>query len=171
MFPLLVLWANLHGSVTLGAAMAVIYGGLLLIEGFRAQRWRGLAHRRGLAFLIGGPLCLLITPYGLSIIDYYRATLFNPEFSKLVTEWQPVTAYMILAVPLLLLIVGTVWAIGRSGSQDAGIRPARADRARARRDLRRAEHHLVRSGGDDAASDDDHRSGAPQAPCATPHSS
>ncbi len=116
-FPLLVLWANLHGSVTLGAAMAVIYGGLLLIEGFRAQRWRGLAHRRGLAFLIGGPLCLLITPYGLSIIDYYRATLFNPEFSKLVTEWQPVTAYMILAVPLLLLIVGTVWAIGRSGSR------------------------------------------------------
>jgi hypothetical protein len=114
-FPLLVLWANLHGSVTLGVAMAAIYGLLLLLEGFRAQRWRGLAHRRGLAFLIGAPVCLLITPYGLSIISYYRATLFNPEFGKLVTEWQPVTAYTILAIPLLLLIVGTIWAIGRSG--------------------------------------------------------
>ena len=114
-FPMLVLWANLHGSVTLGVGMAVIYGALLLVEGVRARGWGGLAHRRGLAFVIGGPLCLLITPYGLSIIAYYRATLFNPEFSKLVTEWQPVTAYMILAVPLLLLIVATVWAIGRSG--------------------------------------------------------
>jgi MFS family permease len=114
-FPLLVLWANLHGSVTLGVALAVIYGATLLVERFRAVRWRGLAHARGLAFVIGAPLCLFITPYGLAIVSYYRSTLLNPEFSKLVTEWQPVTAYTILALPFLALVVVTIWAIGRSG--------------------------------------------------------
>ncbi len=116
-FPLLVLWANLHGSVTLGVALAAIYGATLLVGRFRALRWRGLAHARGLVFVIGAPLCLFLTPYGLAIVSYYRSTLLNPEFSKLVTEWQPVTAYTILAVPFLALLVITIWAIGRSGSR------------------------------------------------------
>ncbi len=114
-FPMLVVWANLHGSVTLGAGIAFLYGACLLATGFRTKRWAGLRNRRGLAFVIGSPLCLLATPYGLSIISYYKATLFNPEFGKLVSEWQPVTAYMVLAVPLLLTIVGTIWVLGRSG--------------------------------------------------------
>ncbi len=116
-FPLLVLWANLHGSVTLGVALAVIYGATLLAARARALGWRGLAHARGLMFVLGAPVCLLITPYGLSIVHYYRATLLNPEFSKLVTEWQPVTAYTIIAVPFLALVVITIWLIGRSGSR------------------------------------------------------
>jgi MFS family permease len=114
-FPMLILWANLHGSVTLGAGIAFLYGACLLGRGFAARRWAGLLSRRGWAFVIGAPLCLLITPYGLSIVSYYKATLFNPEFGKLVSEWQPVTAYMILAVPLLIVMVGTIWALGRSG--------------------------------------------------------
>lgn len=114
-FPLLIVWANLHGSVTLGAGIAVLYGLCVLGEGYRINRWRGLLSRRGLAFVIGSPLCLLITPYGLSILTYYKATLFNSEFGKLVSEWQPVTAYMVLAVPLLLVIVGVIWTLGRSG--------------------------------------------------------
>ncbi len=117
-FPMLIVWGNLHGSATLGAGIACLYGACVLGAGVAvrpAKRWRGLLDARGLAFLICSPLCLLVTPYGLSIIDYYRATLFNPEFGKLISEWQPVTAYMVLAVPLLLVIVGIVWALGRSG--------------------------------------------------------
>lgn len=118
-FPLLVLWANLHGSVTLGVALAMIYGGTLLVARFRAVRWRGLADARGLAFVLGAPLCLFLTPYGLSIVGYYRSTLLNSQFSKLVTEWQPVTAYTVIAVPFLALVVATIWMIGRSGSRTA----------------------------------------------------
>jgi len=114
-FPLLIVWANLHGSVTLGVAMSVVYGATLLWQSCRDRGWLGLLHRRGLIFVIGSPLCLFATPYGLSIIRYYRVTLFNSEFSKLVSEWQPVTAYMILAVPLLILIFGMIWTLGRSG--------------------------------------------------------
>jgi hypothetical protein len=113
--PLLVVWANLHGSVTLGVMCAMVYGTLLLVNGFRRSGWRGLAGRRGLVFLIGAPLCLFINPYGFSIVDYYSVTLLNPEFGKLVTEWQPITAYTIIAVPFLLLVVATIYMLGRSG--------------------------------------------------------
>jgi len=114
-FPLLILWANLHGSVVLGVGLGVLYGALLLAASARARGWRGLAHRRGLVFLIGAPLCLLATPYGITIVDYYRGTLFSSTFGKLLSEWRPVTTYTFLAVPFLLLVVGTIWAIGRSG--------------------------------------------------------
>ena len=114
-FPMLVVWANLHGSVTLGVGIAVIYGVTLVASGYRSFGVRGLAAPRGLAFVFGAPLSLLATPYGLSIIHYYRVTLFNPGFAKLVTEWQPVTSYMLLAIPLLILILGIVWMLGRSG--------------------------------------------------------
>lgn len=114
-FPILIVWANLHGSVTLGVAIAVIFGLTTLVDGYRQHRVRGLMNLKGLAFLLGAPLCLFATPYGTAIVHYYRVTLFNSDFSKLVTEWQPVTSYMVLAVPLLILIFGTVWALGRSG--------------------------------------------------------
>lgn len=114
-FPMLVVWANLHGSVTLGVGVAMLYGGCVLAGEVRSRGLRGLFNGRGVAFVAGSPLTLLATPYGLSIVHYYHATLFNREFGKLVTEWQPVTSYMILAVPLLLLIGATLWTLGRSG--------------------------------------------------------
>jgi hypothetical protein len=116
-FPILVLWSNLHGSVTLGAGMAVLFGLVRLGEGAHAAGWRGLRDAKGLAFTFLAPLCLLLTPYGGSIVSYYRSTLFNPAFGKLVSEWGPVTNFMILAVPLLLLIVATIWLLGRSGAR------------------------------------------------------
>jgi len=116
-FPILLVWGNLHGSVTLGVMCAMLYGVLLLFAGFRCERWRGLANRRGLVFLLGAPLCLLVNPYGFSVVDYYSATMLNSQFSKLVTEWQPVTNYTVIAVPFLLLAVATIYLLGRSGSR------------------------------------------------------
>ena len=116
-FAVLVLWANLHGSVTMGVALAMIYGATVLAAAFRARRLQGLLSVRGLTFLAGAPLCLLATPYGFSIIDYYRSTLLNPEFGKLVTEWQPVTTYTLIAVPFVALVLVAVWTLGRSGAR------------------------------------------------------
>jgi hypothetical protein len=114
-FPLLVLWGNLHGSVTLGAALAGLYGLTLLVEDLRTFPKARRVRRRTLAFLLLPPLCLLATPYGLSIVSYYRSTLFNPVFSTLVTEWRPITSSTVLAVPFFALAFGTVWVLGRSG--------------------------------------------------------
>jgi hypothetical protein len=112
-FPLLVLWGNLHGSASLGAGLAALYGVTLLVEDLRVGRpWR--LRRRGFAFMIGAPLCLLLTPYGISGLTYYRETLMSPVFKSLVTEWQPVTSTTILAIPFFLTAFATVWLLGHS---------------------------------------------------------
>lgn len=114
-FPILIVWANLHGSVTLGIAMAMIFGAVELRASVNARGRRGMLEPRGLSFVLISPLTLLMTPYGLGVIRYYHATLLNSEFSKLVTEWRPVTSVMLLGVPYLLMLLGIVWVLGRSG--------------------------------------------------------
>lgn len=70
LIPLLVLWANMHGSVMLGAALAV---GYLLWRGVlmaRAGARRDAVFAFGLAAVVAvTPLC---TPYGPQVIDYYQ---------------------------------------------------------------------------------------------------
>ncbi len=79
--PVLAVWANLHGSVSLGAALAALYGLTLL---------RGAATRaRGLVLVVGAPLCLLASPYGIGLVSYYRLMLLHPPLARYVTEWQP----------------------------------------------------------------------------------
>ncbi len=112
-FPMLVLWGNLHGSVTLGIGLSVLYGLTLLFSGLRTRGIRGLADGRGLAFVVLSPLTLLATPYGTEIIHYYRVTLTNPEFSRLVTEWKPATSIPFLAALLFILIAVTALALVR----------------------------------------------------------
>jgi hypothetical protein len=63
--------------------------------------------------VIGAPLCLLVTPYGISGLTYYRETLLNPAFKTLVLEWQPVTSFTTLAVPFFLAAFATVWLLGQ----------------------------------------------------------
>jgi hypothetical protein len=123
-FPMLLLWANLHGSVTLGVGLAVIYGVTVMLSGLRTRGVRGLADRRGLAFIALSPLALLATPYGTHIVHYYDATLMNSQFSHVVTEWKPVTSVPILAVPLFILMAVTVGVLIRVALR------ARAGRAR-----------------------------------------
>ncbi len=116
--PLLILWGNLHGSVTLGVGLTVICGAVLIGQSLADGRWRKpLNHfsRRGLVLLVGAPICLLITPYGLSIITYYHETIFNPAFSTAISEWAPITSTMILAVPFFILAAASVWVMGRAG--------------------------------------------------------
>jgi hypothetical protein len=117
-FPMLVLWANLHGSVTLGVGLGVLYGLVVLAANVRSRGLRGLADRRGWAFLVISPLTLLATPYGLGMIHYYRVTLFNPEFSRMITEWKPIATVPVLAAPLFVLIALTAAAVIRVALRD-----------------------------------------------------
>jgi hypothetical protein len=116
--PLLILWGNLHGSVTLGVGLTVICGAVLIGQSLADGRWRkplNQCSRRGLVLLVGAPICLLLTPYGLSIITYYHETIFNPAFSKVISEWGPITATVILAIPFFMLAGASVWLMGRAG--------------------------------------------------------
>jgi hypothetical protein len=64
--------------------------------------------------MIGAPLCLLLTPYAISGLTYYRETLMNPVFKSLVIEWQPVTSTTVLAIPFFITAFATVWLLGHS---------------------------------------------------------
>jgi hypothetical protein len=82
--PMLVVWANLHGSVALGATLTM----LLALTDLVASRGRRVA--RDVALLVLAPLAVLATPYGpATTLDYYRLMLVDPPFADWLTEWQP----------------------------------------------------------------------------------
>ncbi|MGZ8701371.1 MAG: hypothetical protein ACXWZY_03650 [Gaiellaceae bacterium] len=110
--PLLVLWANVHGSVTLGAVLVAAVG---VIEGWRAVR-DGATGRRLLAavvmFLL--PLgCLFASPYGFHLLRYYQKLLANPLMSQYVDEWRAPTFRTALIFFALVAVV--LWLVSRHG--------------------------------------------------------
>jgi hypothetical protein len=87
--PLLALWANLHGSVLMAAGLTSLYGLTLL---------RRSGHRlRASALVIGAPLCVLATPYGFSVVAYYRLMLVHSPLTHYVHEWQAPTVQKLTA--------------------------------------------------------------------------
>jgi hypothetical protein len=79
--PLLVVWANLHGSVVLGALLTVLLGAVELV---RARRFAWLPA----ALVVLAPLCVLASPYGTSLIAYYDLMLVDAPFAPILREWQ-----------------------------------------------------------------------------------
>jgi hypothetical protein len=106
--PILVVWANLHGSAALGASLTV----LLAVTDLVASRGRRAA--RDVALIALAPLAVLVTPYGpFQTLDYYRLMLLDPPFADWLTEWQPshpgwdtLAFYVLAAVAVSALVLG-----------------------------------------------------------------
>ncbi len=82
-FPLLVVWANVHGSVALGALLVALLGAYELV------RSRGRTWRRSVPLVVLAPLAVLATPYGpADTLRYYNLLLVDPPFAGRVTEWS-----------------------------------------------------------------------------------
>ena len=82
--PLLVVWANLHGSVALGALLTMVLATVELVAG------KGRSVRRSASLLLFAPLAVLATPYGpIDTARYYRLMMLDPPFADRVSEWQP----------------------------------------------------------------------------------
>jgi hypothetical protein len=111
--PLLALWANLHGSVTLGAGLVALRGLTLAWERRHLLRVSPRAWRRPLALILGAPLAILITPYGLAIVGYYHSTIADGTLRQFVTEWKPITSLPIPALALFLVAGLALWSFGR----------------------------------------------------------
>lgn len=56
--------------------------------------------------------CVLASPYGLALVDYYRATLLNPGFAEVVGEWGP-SSFPVQA-PFFLLAGAGTWIVARN---------------------------------------------------------
>lgn len=107
--PLLVLWANLHGSVIVGSALVSGYGALELANSV----WRRRAvQARSVVLLLVPWLCMLASPYATSLPRYYHE-IFSSSFGDSVTEWAPTTLTLMHA-PVYLLMLGGVWLFGRT---------------------------------------------------------
>jgi hypothetical protein len=78
--PVLVIWANVHGSVVVAAALVALLGVTDLV----ARR-----RLRGAGLVVGAAASIFATPYGLGVVAYYRSTIGNPLFKKFIFEWAP----------------------------------------------------------------------------------
>jgi hypothetical protein len=108
--PLLVLWANMHGSVTLGAALV---GCFAVLELRRRQVLAGFA---GLALPAA---CLFASPYGFHLAHYYRSLLGNPSMSHYIQEWQAPTVRT--ATVFFVLAAAVLWLGARYGAVLTGM--------------------------------------------------
>jgi hypothetical protein len=102
--PLLVLWANVHGSASLGALLLGLHG---VIE---------LARRRlrGAVLAVAAPLALIASPYGLGLVGYYRTMLISSPLRHYVQEWEP-TKLDSGTAPFFALALLSLYLLGRRG--------------------------------------------------------
>jgi hypothetical protein len=110
--PLLVIWANVHGSVLLGASLVALGGLLGAVAAWRGSVRAGNWLPRAAVLVIGPWLCVLASPYGLELPGYYRRILGDPAIRHSVSEWatstpggQPVF-FALLAAALVLACFG-----------------------------------------------------------------
>jgi len=78
LLAVLCLWANVHGSVTLGAAVVSVHALVAVIR-------TGL-RRLPLALLILAPLTIFASPYAVDLPGYYRTMLLHPPFGHQIVE-------------------------------------------------------------------------------------
>jgi hypothetical protein len=104
--PILLVWANLHGSVLLGAMLTMLLGVIEILD-------RRRLDVRQLLLLVLPPLLVLATPYGpIATARYYNLLLFDPPFkSSEITEWNSsrpalnTMFFYVLAALVLFLVV------------------------------------------------------------------
>ena len=110
--PLLVLWANLHGSVVVGSALV---SGYAVVE-LAGTLWRKprAVRARSVVLLVAPWLCVLASPYAAHLPHYYR-TIFSSGFGSYVTEWAPTTLTLV-NLPIYLLALGGLFMLGRTGA-------------------------------------------------------
>jgi hypothetical protein len=100
---LIVVWANIHGSVLLGAGAV----SLRFLQDMRSSRARA-------ALLVAATwLATLCSPYALDLPTYYRSTAGSSAFGEVLSQWRPL-GLSVRAMPIWLLVVTAVWLIGRS---------------------------------------------------------
>jgi hypothetical protein len=105
--PVLVVWANVHGSVLLGVAMVLALSGRSAVQSLRRKAWRPVGGEVLLSALAAA--CVLATPYGTAMVGYYIRVLGDPALAT-IAEWQPST-FGPLNLPFLGILLGTLGAV------------------------------------------------------------
>jgi hypothetical protein len=118
---LLVVWANVHGTVLVGVALTVVAAACGMATTLWARptpdaRARGRASAIGAyaGLAVAAVLTPLATPYGTDIVHYYRSLLDNPVIRAHVDEWGAPSPTGITGVVYGLLVALSVMAVVRA---------------------------------------------------------
>ena len=120
--PVVLLWANTHGSVLLGAGVIAAYG----VSRIVTARRRGTEMRAmPYAALVGATLvAALTTPYGVRIVGYYADITGNRAIARNVTEWARPRLTDAVNWPYFILLVVLVVVAARAARRGALPSPA-----------------------------------------------
>ena len=111
LLPVMCLWANLHGSFTLGLAL----GGGLALDAIVAHPAAGRrqAALRWIVFLALAVLASMLTPNGWHAL-WYTVQVMRQEFAQsVIAEWQSPNFHRIQGLEIWLLLVLTLGWSGR----------------------------------------------------------
>jgi hypothetical protein len=85
--PLMILWANLHGSFTLGLALLYIFGAFCIYQGIVQHNYTKCARLLIITVVVSA--CALITPYGIAPV-FMTTKLLDMKFTHgYLVEWRP----------------------------------------------------------------------------------
>ncbi len=107
--PLLALWANMHGSVLLGAGFVGLHAATRAIAAARSCDRRGLVAYVALG--VAAAASLICTPYGLGVMRYYGSLIGNRELSANVTEWMPPNLANPACWPFFAVVIAVAIAV------------------------------------------------------------
>lgn len=112
----LVVWANVHGSVLLGCALVLLRVGFALVAHMRRRPGPPLRRTGWLALVaLAAPFA---SPYGPRVVRYYDSVVGNGAFRDYLSEWWPTTP---TNAPLAFLLI--VWIVGLVAWQRRVVHP------------------------------------------------
>jgi hypothetical protein len=119
--PLLVVWANVHGSVLLGAGFVGLHAAWRAVRALHRRDPRGLAGY----LLLGASavVSLICTPYGVGVVRYYASLIGNPVLSRFGGEWSPPNAADAGSWAFFAVVIAIMVAMARAWSRGARPQP------------------------------------------------
>jgi hypothetical protein len=108
--PVLVLWANTHGSVLLGAGLVVLYAVYRVTKS--AVRHDPSLSPGYLALGAVAGVSVFCTPYGTGLSRYYRLFIGNPDLPRYAGEWVAPSLSDPLSWAFFTFLLATVIAVG-----------------------------------------------------------
>jgi hypothetical protein len=100
--PVIVLWANLHGSFILGLMIIPFFG----LEAYlNAEKdYKNKVMRSWVLFFFLSFICSLITPYGVEGI-LFGTHLVSAQFTSSIIEWVPASGYSLLPIECWVILI------------------------------------------------------------------
>ena len=117
---LFLLWINLHAGFALGPVLLVAYGAGLVWELAAGDTTWQEARLYLLRILLVLATCLALVPFNPSGVQLYRYpldVLRSAAMRSLITEWFPPDFHQLRYLPLFLIWLALLWALGSSRSR------------------------------------------------------